>query len=48
MNVDDKQGRPVHEYLGDSVKPNIFFAFGLGYNELIDPQVGHFIVTEVS
>ena len=48
MNLDDKQGRPVHEYLGDSVKPKIFFAFGLGYYELIDPQVGHFIVTEVS
>ena len=47
-NLEDKFGRGVNQNLAQAVRPNIFFAFGFGYDGLVDSKIGSFVVGEVS
>ena len=46
MVLKDRDGNLLNYNIADAVKPGMFFAFGLGYEKLIDPRIGQFVVKQ--
>ena len=46
MVLKDRDGNLLNYNIADAVKPGLFFAFGLGYEKLIDPRIGQFVVKQ--